>query len=40
MSSSLTRKVCVTNWQLLVMLGLSGFALGTILARITDVLGF
>ena len=36
----LSRTICVKQWQLFLMLGLSGFAIGNVLAKITTALGF
>jgi hypothetical protein len=36
----LTKTVCVKQWQLFVMVAMTGFASGTILAKITTALGF
>lgn len=38
--SLLTKTVCVKQWQLFVMLAMTGFATGTVLAKITIALGF
>jgi hypothetical protein len=37
---NLQKSVCVKQWQLFVMLGMSGFAVGNILAKLTTALGF
>jgi hypothetical protein len=36
----LNQAVCVKQWQVFLMLGLSGFAIGNVLAKITTALGF
>jgi hypothetical protein len=36
----LSRTIPVKQWQLCLMLGLSGFAIGNVLAKITTALGF
>lgn len=36
----MNKTVCLKQWQVFVMLGASGFALGNILAQLTSVLGF
>lgn len=36
----LTKTVCVKQWQVFVMLAMTGFATGNILAKITTALGF
>lgn len=38
--TDLRKSVCVKQWQLFVMLGMSGFATGNILAKLTTALGF
>lgn len=38
--SSLTEIVCVKRWQVLALLGMSGFAMGNILSKVTTALGF
>jgi hypothetical protein len=40
MMTNLHESVCVKHWQLLAMLGMSGFATGNILAKLTSALGF
>lgn len=35
-----SKTVCIKQWLVFVMLGASGFAAGTMLARITTALGF
>jgi hypothetical protein len=35
-----TKSVCVKQWLVFMMLGASGFAVGTVLAKITNALGF
>lgn len=35
-----TKSVCVKQWLVFAMLGASGFAAGTILAKISNALGF
>ncbi|KPQ28473.1 MAG: hypothetical protein HLUCCX21_04605 [Porphyrobacter sp. HL-46] len=37
---SLTEKICMKTWQAIALLGASGFALGTILAKTANALGF
>lgn len=36
----LNETICVIRWQVFAMLGLSGFAAGTIVAKLTNALGF
>ena len=36
---TLTETVCVQRWQVFLMLGLTGFAFGTIIAKIANALG-
>ncbi len=36
----LNETVCVKRWQVFAMLALSGFAVGSLLAKLTNVLGF
>ena len=38
--TNLQKSVCVKQWQLFVMLGMSGFAVCNILAKLTTALGF
>ncbi len=38
--SFLEKTVCVKQWQVFVMLAMTGFATGSILAKITTALGF
>jgi hypothetical protein len=38
--SVFTKTVCVKQWQIFVMLGMTGFAVGSILAKLTNALGF
>jgi len=38
--TDLQKTICVKQWQLFVMLGMSGFAVGNILAKLTTALGF
>jgi hypothetical protein len=38
--TNLQKSVCVKRWQLFVMLGMSGFAIGNILAKTAAALGF
>lgn len=38
--SPLNNTVCVKQWQVFVMLAMTGFAVGSILAKITTALGF
>lgn len=38
--TDLQKTICVKQWQLFVMLGMSGFATGNILAKLTTALGF
>ncbi len=38
--SSLTETICMKRWHAYVLLGTSGFAVGTVLARITEAMGF
>ncbi len=38
--TSLTETICLKRWQAYVLLGLSGFAVGNILAKTTAALGF
>jgi hypothetical protein len=38
--TSLTDTISIKRWQALAMLGLSGFAVGTVLAKIAAALGF
>ena len=38
--SIFTKTVCVKQWQVFVMLGMTGFAFGSILAKLTNALGF
>lgn len=38
--TNLQERVCVKQWQLFAMLGMSGFAIGNILAKLTGALGF
>ena len=37
---SLTETVCLKRWQAFVLLGLSGFAIGNVLAKTVTALGF
>jgi hypothetical protein len=37
---SLTETICIKRWQAFVLLGASGYALGSILAKVTTALGF
>lgn len=37
---SLNDTICLKRWQAYVLLGTSGFAFGTILARTAEALGF
>lgn len=37
---SLTEAVFIKRWQAFVLLGMSGFAVGNILAKTTSALGF
>jgi len=37
--NSLFEAVCVKRWHLFVMLGMSGFAIGNILAKTANALG-
>jgi hypothetical protein len=37
--TNLQKSVCVKQWQLFVMLGMSGFAVGNILAKLSSALG-
>lgn len=34
-----SKTVCIKQWLVLVMLGASGFAVGTVLAKIANALG-
>jgi hypothetical protein len=34
-----TKTVCMKQWQAVALLGLSGFAVGTLLARLANALG-
>lgn len=36
---SLTDTVCVQRWQAFVLLAMTGFAFGTIIARLVDAMG-
>jgi hypothetical protein len=36
----LQKTISVKQWQLFVMLGMSGFAVGNILAKLTTAIGF
>ncbi len=38
--TDLQKTIRVKQWQLFVMLGMSGFAVGSILAKLTTALGF
>lgn len=38
--SIFNKTVCVKQWQVFVMLAMTGFAIGGILAKITTALGF
>ena len=37
---SLTETVCIKSWQVFVLLGATGFAVGNVLAKVTTALGF
>jgi len=37
---SLNEKICVKTWQLVALLGTSGFAVGSIASRTASALGF
>lgn len=37
---SLNEEICVKTWQIIALLGASGFAFGTILSKTATVLGF
>lgn len=37
---SLNQTTCVKTWQIIVLLGASGFAFGTILSKTATALGF
>lgn len=37
---SLNHTICVKTWQIFVLLGASGFAVGTILSKTATALGF
>lgn len=38
--STLNTTVCVKQWQILVMLAMTGFATGAMLVKLTTALGF
>jgi uncharacterized membrane-anchored protein YhcB (DUF1043 family) len=38
--SILAKSICVKQWHLLVMTLLSGYAVGAIIAKLSNVLGF
>jgi len=37
--TNLQESVCIKQWQLFVLLGMSGFAVGNILAKLANALG-
>ena len=38
--NAITETICIKRWQAFVLLGASGYAVGSILAKITTLLGF
>jgi hypothetical protein len=38
--NSLTETICIKRWQVFVLIGASGYAVGSILAKVTNALGF
>lgn len=37
---SLNKPICIKQWQAIVLLAMSGFAVGNVLAKVTTALGF